>query len=263
MARTNVVRISKFTTIADDLSAAISAFLKVSKSKNLSEHTMQYYSYRLAAFSRFLEKSEYSDAPAKVTPDVIREFLTYETEHNSSTTANHSHCALSTFFKFLNTEGYLEPNPMENVEKPRRRKTVINTFSLDQIDSMLSTCGKDFVGVRDRAMILLLIDSGLRASELSGLDLDDVNWAEQTVLVLGKGDKERTVPFGRTTREALARYFARRGELDTEAFFVSTLGGQIDRFRVRDIVEQRCRLAKISCQYCGFLVYEFAALCGI
>jgi len=69
-----------------------------------------------------------------------------------------------------------------------------------------------------------LIDCGLRASEIAGLELDDVNWAEGTVLVLGKGDKERVVPFGQATRQALTAYMSRRGDLDTKGLFVSTLG---------------------------------------
>lgn len=251
MARGNVVRLANFTPIADDLSAATDAFLAVCKSRNLSGCTINYYSYRLTAFRRFLEASELPAAPAAVTPKVIRDFLTAEADNNSPTTASHSHCTLSAFFKFLVVEGYMESNPMQNVDKPKRRKQVINTFSMEQVDAVLQTCGKDFPGVRDRAIILLLTDSGLRASELAGLELQDVDWTGQTVLVLGKGDKERLVPFGQATRQALAQYVARRGDLETNAVFVSTLGQQLNRYRVRDVIIGRCDKAGITGVRCS------------
>jgi site-specific recombinase XerD len=224
MARTNVVRIAGFNQPADDLSAAIDSFLACCKSRNLSGCTISYYRYRLQAFKAFLAENAPTSAPEELTPNVIRDFLTFEAERNSAATANHSHVTLSAFFAFLGSEGFVQPNPMQNVEKPRRRKAVINTFTLEQVDAVLSTCGKDFAGARDRALIVMLIDCGLRASEIAGLELDDVNWAEGTVLVLGKGDKERVVPFGQATRQALTAYMSRRGDLDTKGLFVSTLG---------------------------------------
>ena len=251
MARANVVRIHSLNSMAGDLQSSIDGFLAYCRSKNLSSHTIGYYAYRLHALQTHLGANAEPTAPNSLTPQTIRAFLTAEAEQKSATTASHSHCALSAFFSFLVTEGYLESNPMQNVDKPKRRKQVINTFSMDQVDDVLETCVKDFTGVRDRAMILLLIDSGLRASELAGLELQDVDWTGQTVLVLGKGDKERLVPFGQATRQALAQYVARRGELDTLAMFVSSLGQQLTRYRVRDIIIARCKMAGISGVRCS------------
>ena len=94
---------------------------------------------------------------------------------------------------------------MADVEKVRRKRTVLDTFTMAHIDALLATCGKDFVGVRDRAMILLLLDCGLRVSELCGLTMDDIDWTAQTVLVVGKGNVERMVPFGATVRQGVDR----------------------------------------------------------
>lgn len=246
MAQTNVVRISQFTSLADDLQAAIDSFFAYCKGKNLSDRTIEYYGHRLQAYRRYLEGAGESTAPKDITPQIIRAFLSDEAEKKSSTTASHSHITLSTFFNYLTNEEYLDTNPMVNVDKPKRRKTVINTFSMEQIDDILLTCAKDFIGVRDRAIIMMLVDCGLRASEIAGLEVDDFNWSDCTVLALGKGDKERVVPFGNATRQALNAYIARRGELDTKGFFVSSLGSQMDRYRIRDIVERRCELAKIK-----------------
>ncbi len=251
MARANVVRIHGFSSLADDLQAAREGFFAYCKGKNLSARTVEYYGYRLQALAKYLTEHSEPTAPKELTSQILRAFLTSEAESKSGTTAAHSYITLSTFFNYLVADGILDSNPMENVEKPRRRKTTINTFSLEQIDSILTTCKKDFSGIRDRAMVTMFIDCGLRVSELAGLELEHVNWTENMVLVLGKGDKERVVPFGQTTRQALTAYIGRRGELGTSALFVSTLGRQLDRYTIRDIIERRCENAGITGVRCS------------
>jgi len=246
MARANVVRIHAFNSMADDLQSAVDGFVAYCKSKNLSGRTVEYYCYRLQALQTYLTASGQPTVPKDLTPQTIRAFLTAEAEQKSATTASHSHTALRAFFGFLVNDGFLESSPMDNVDKPKRRKSIVNTFSLEQIDAVLAKCGKDFAGARDRAMVTMLLDCGLRVSELAGLDLDDVDWTDGTLIVLGKGSNERVVPFGHTARQTLTAYIARRGELDTPALFVSTLGARLDRYRVRDIIEKRCENAEIT-----------------
>lgn len=140
---------------------------------------------------------------------------------------------------------------MFGVEKVRKRRTVIETFSLEQIEKIISVCEKDFLGVRDKAIIMTLVDCGLRASELCGLRIDDISREQQTMIVLGKGDKERVVPFGQATQQALTQYLARRGKLDTNVLFVNCYGEAFDRHRLADIVESRCIRAEISGVRCS------------
>lgn len=240
MAQANVVRISQFNKLSEDLEAAVRAFLSYCRAKNLSVCTTDYYHFRLKAFQKFLGATAPAARPKDITPQIVRDFLTLETEENSASTASHSYITLRAFFNFLTNDGFLPESPMGSVQRPKQRRTVINTFTLQQIEAVLATCQKDFAGTRDRAMILVMLDCGLRVSELCGLALDDVNWAEQTMLVVGKGDVERIVPFGNTTRQALTHYLARRGQLDTGSLFVSVYAGPIDRYRVRRIIQARC-----------------------
>ena len=251
MARANVVKTHSLKSMADDLQSAIDGFLAYCKSKNLSSNTVGYYSYRLHALHVYLVATASPTAPTSLTPQTIRAFLTTEAEQKSASTASHSHTALRAFFGFLVNDGFLESSPMNNVAKPKRRKSIINTFSLEQVDAVLSHCGKDFLGIRDRAIIAMLLDCGLRVSELAGLDLDDVDWADGALIVLGKGNKERVVPFGHTTRQVLTGYIARRGVLDTEALFVSNLATRLDRHRVAGIIERRCERAEITGVRCS------------
>jgi integrase/recombinase XerC len=225
------------------LAAAIESFLATCRARNLSPNTCEYYTYRLRAFRTYLEADTPPDA---ITADVIRDFLSFELERNSPTTAQHSYCALRAFFAYLESEGFVSDNPMTRVAKPKRKQSVIPTLNQSQVEALLATCGRDFYGVRDRAIILTLIDCGLRVSELVTLKLDDVDLLRQTLLVLGKGNKERLVPFGNTVKQALASYIARRGDLETDVLFVGHLGEPMTRHAVRWMLRIRGKEAGIT-----------------
>jgi len=221
MARGQLFRIPAFTPVAQDLATAVEAFLDYCRAKNLSANTIVYYRYRLDALKRYLEGAAPGTTPGEITPPVVRGFIAEETRHNSASTANHSVITLRAFFNYLVQDGFLEASPMSRVERVRQPRPIIQTFTLEQIQAIIGSCRKDFVGVRDRAIVLLLLDCGLRATELCDLRLHDISWSEQTMLVRGKGEKERLVPFGQAAKTALTQYLARRGDLETDAFFVS------------------------------------------
>jgi len=128
-------------------------------------------------------------------------------------------------------EEWLTANPMEKVEKVRVPRKVVETFTAAHIEAMLATCNpRSFNGARLRAIILALLDCGLRVSELCGLAMDDVSWDEGTLRVMGKGAKERIVPFGEATRQALLSYVARRGTIPGQpALFVTCYGDAMNR----------------------------------
>lgn len=245
MARGQALRITAFNHIAEDMPSAVQSFLSYCMCKNLSSQTIQYYRYRLDAFTRYLDQTAQCTAPNDVTLQLLRAFITHETQYNSPSTANHSIITLRVFFNYLVNDGFLETSPMMGIEKVRQRKTVIETLTMDQVESVLATCRKDFIGIRDRALILVLLDCGLRVSELCSLTLDDLSFSEQTLLVIGKGDKERIVPFGQSVRQALVQYLDRRGELDTKSIFVNCYGNPLDRYRVREIIKDRCKTAGV------------------
>ncbi len=246
-----VVRLQSARTPADSLEEARAAFFACCRSKNLSPKTQDYYSYRLVSFEKYLTEAHGGLSPEDVTPAVVRDYLTHERETRSASTANHSLCALRVFFHFLRDEGYIHSDPTTSIPKLKQTKGVVQTFGGDEIAAVLSSCGKDFCGVRDRAVILTLLDCGLRASELCGLELEDVDWSEQTFRVIGKGDKERIVPFGQGVRQALTIYIGRRGDLDTSAVFVTQYGEPLNRYRLREIVRRRCEQSGISGLRCS------------
>ncbi|MCE5197978.1 MAG: tyrosine-type recombinase/integrase [Armatimonadota bacterium] len=251
MATGQLIRIDAFNSLAEDMSAAIEAFLSYCQSKNLSNNTIIYYRYRLESFRRYIDKNAPGTTPLNLNAPLIRGFIADESKRSSPSTANHSVISLKAFFNYLIKDGFLDRSPMAGVEKLKQRKAIIQTFSLEQIEALLATCEKSFAGIRDRAIVLLLLDCGLRASELCDIKLDDVNWTEQTILICGKGDKERLISYGQTARSALSQYLARRGELNVRNLFVSCYAEPINRYRLLEMIKERCSAANISGLRCS------------
>jgi integrase/recombinase XerD len=241
----NIVRISTLL-LASCITTALDGFLVYCESKGLSQNTLIYYRTRIEAFIRFLDERAPGIALKDITRQLIRDFLTEEAKRTSASTANHAVIALRAFFNFLIRDSYLESNPMEGIEKLRQPKRLIQAFSIEQMQSVLNLFGNSFSDVRDRAIIMLLLDSGIRASELCSITLGAISWTEQTILVIGKGDKQRIVPFGQATKQALTKYLLRRGELETDRLFVTVYGEPFDRHRLGRIIKSRCRKAGIE-----------------
>jgi len=242
---------------------AIESFFSRGRARNLSPRTLDFYRERLGRFTRYLEGRGLEVAPEQVTSDVIRDFLASECERTSAATANHGFVTLRAFFRFLVREDVLTVNPMEKVEKPRVARKVVQTFSAAQVEALLATCnGRSFNGARLRAVILVLLDTGLRVSELCGLTLESVSWDEGTLRVMGKGSKERVVPFGEATRQALMVYLTKRGKLPgQQAVFVTCYGDPLNRHEAHRILSEAGRRAGLSGVRCS--PHTFRHTCAV
>jgi integrase/recombinase XerD len=139
------------------------------------------------------------------------------------------------FHRFLLREGVTERDPARDVSQPKRPRRLPRPLPVDDVARLLEAPDpSSAAGSRDRAILELLYGSGLRISELVGLDVDDVDLDEGSVRVLGKGGKERVVPLGRYAREAIEAYLTRwRPELANAgsrgALFLNLRGGRITR----------------------------------
>ena len=115
--------------------------------------------------------------------------------------------ALNSFFRFLVMEGVRSDNPAENIDRPRREKTLPRVLSAQEIDKLLDSIPLDTPNnIRDRALFELIYSAGLRVSEIVNLKLDDIFYNENLIKVTGKGNKERIVPFGSAAKYWLKRY---------------------------------------------------------
>lgn len=203
----------------------IDDFLKHLKyERNASPHTLRNYEIDLVQFYDHLAPPD-KDGNRRAVPIhqvdnlAIRDFMATLYEQKKKKSSIHRKvAALRTFFKYLNREGVVETNPAKLVASPRVDRTLPNHLNLEQMIRFIETPETDTVlGKRDRAILELLYASGLRVSELTSLNMHDIDFTNLTVRVKGKGRKERVVPFGEHAKKALQEYLGVRGELLIEA----------------------------------------------
>ncbi|MBI2994325.1 MAG: tyrosine recombinase XerC [Gammaproteobacteria bacterium] len=138
--------------------------------------------------------------------------------------------AVRAFYRFLIRGGHVKQNPAQGVITPRTARRLPAALDVDQAAALMAVPGDDAPAVRDRAMLELMYSSGLRLSELTGLNLDGVDFQDATVTVLGKGRKSRVVPVGRHAIAALKAWLAVRpsvASVGEQALFVSGRGTRI------------------------------------
>jgi len=159
--------------------------------------------------------------------------------------------AARTFYRYLMREKHVTRNPVTAVSAPKGKKRLPGNLDADRMARLLDIQGDGAIVDRDRAMLELLYSSGLRLSELTGLDCGDVDRHDRTVRVTGKGNKERIVPVGRHALDALARWQKSRAEMadaDEPALFVSNRGTRISTRSVQARVSHWARRQGIDTQ---------------
>lgn len=233
-------------------------FLKHLKyERNLSEHTLRNYESDMEQFYNFIAPPNNDGERRAVDLHAIdnltiREYMAtlYEKKKKKSSIHRKVAC-LRTFFRFLCREGVLESNPALLVSSPRVDRKLPNHLTIEQMIQFIETPETDTVlGKRDRAILELLYASGVRVSELVGLNMTDVDFSHQTLRVKGKGRKERMVPFGSHAKTALESYLGVRGELlveadpddrDPLAVFMNYQGTRITTRSVGRMLDKYCK----------------------
>ncbi len=151
--------------------------------------------------------------------------------------------SIRTFFKYLNREGVLASNPARLVSTPRREKHLPSVLTADDAQRLLEAPAKRMQGghetvLRDRAVLETLYSTGARASELVGMNLEDINRYDRLVRIRGKGRKERIVPIGRTALDAIDAYLGRKTDgADAPAVFTGPSGKRLTARTVQRILE--------------------------
>jgi integrase/recombinase XerC len=174
--------------------------------------------------------------------DDLRAFLASRFAHNQPATLARKQASLRAYYEHQVRSGKLAGSPARRLVSPRRRRSLPNVVSVDDVFALLETpSARTATGLRDRCALELLYDAGLRVSELVGLDMDDLCDGATAVRVRGKGEKERVVPLIGKARSALQAYLARRGELGGgPALFLNRRGG---RLTTRSVARHLARYA--------------------
>lgn len=242
------------------LEGAINGFSRYMKvEKNLSFHTREGYLTDLKQYQAFLESPRFAGGVEQALltdPLVIRSFLaSLYRDKLRKVTISRKVAALRSFYRYLLREGVVAVNPADLVQPPRCEKYIPSFLSVDEMQALLAVeFAEDAIGCRDRAMIELFYSTGIRLSELTGLNIEDIRFQEGLVKIRGKGRKERIVPAGRPALSAVESYLQKRQELrksemDKEgegALFLSTRGKRMNPRGVSRVVEWIVRKSGIG-----------------
>ena len=229
---------------------AVRAFLlHLAGERHASPHTLRAYGRDLQQFLEFLDgELGARPNPAQVDHLLVRAFLAdLHRRGLKKVSAARKLAGLRTFFRFLCREGVLERNPARLIVSPRLERRHPAHLEEDEVEELLRVPGDDLAAVRTAALLELLYGTGVRVAELVGLDLAALDLEQQTVRVLGKGSKERVVPFGKPARLALQRYLDQRESLRprSTAVFLNRRGGRLSDRSVRTLLgRQLLRLAQ-------------------
>ncbi len=179
--------------------------------RRYSAATVRAYRTDLRQWLKHLEDSGFTDDVAEVTPRHIKAFLAEISSRTSARTRARKLSAIRSWCRYWLRTELVESSPAVQVRSPKRPQTLPRSLTPDEAVGLLDAPGEDsFEGYRDRAMLELAYGSGLRAAEIVGLDVADVSFDGREARVLGKGNKERIVPFGRKAEVALRLYFDQR-----------------------------------------------------
>ena len=189
-------------------------FLRLNR--NASPHTIAAYDSDLSQFLSFAaaqQRMKTSDLrPTDIDLVAVRAFMAdLYRQGQARASVSRKLSALRTFTRYMRREGWIEGDPVALAAAPKREQKVPAHLSIDEMSTLLDTpdTGQP-LGCRDRAILELFYASGLRLSELVGLDVEDVNLTARMVRVMGKGAKERIVPFNDTTKKAIAAWLKER-----------------------------------------------------
>ena len=230
---------------------AVRGFLRhLSLEKNASPHTVRAYGddlHQFVAHARAELRREI--APADVDHLLIRSFLArLHARGLKKSSSARKLAGLRTFFRWLCREGVLTKNPARALLSPRTERRIPTHLEESEVATLLDLPGDGIVAVRGRALLELLYATGLRCAELVSLDLAEVDFEARMARVVGKGRKERVVPFGGRARDAVKAWLPARMALspESDALFVNQRGGRLTDRSVRALVAHRIRQVAIT-----------------
>jgi integrase/recombinase XerC len=220
---------------------SVDQFLRVLRERNSSVHTVKAYAGDLENFAAYVGPRTWKS----IDHLVIRGFLSHLYEKGlSKTSVARSLAAVRSLYRWLAQEGVVEQNPAQLVATPKLPKKLPRVPTMEEMNSVLDSDMPEVASFpeRDALMFELLYGCGIRNSELTGINLDDVGMSAEAILIRGKGKKERFVPFGDSVKSALAVYLPTRQKVlsgkSTNALLVNQRGGRITTRSVGRIIKK-------------------------
>ena len=212
--------------------------------RNYSEETIKSYREDLRQFEEFAREEIGDSAPSEVKAELVREWIVSLMDRGyTSTSINRKLSSLRSFYKFLLRKGEVAVNPLQKITGPKNKKPLPAFLRESDMDRLLDEVdfGEGFKGCRDHMIIEMFYATGVRLSELIGLDNKDVDFSSSLIKVTGKRNKQRLIPFGEELKIAMTEYVDVRNEavpVRTDAFFVRENGERLSRSIVENLVKR-------------------------
>jgi integrase/recombinase XerC len=227
----------------------IGAFLEYLRfERNYSEETEKSYKVDLLQFEEFANECDLQ--LKEVNPNTVREWVVQMMDKGmSASSINRKLSALRSFYRYLLKQRVISADPMRKINGPKRKKPLPMFVKEKEMDRLLDDIdfGNGFEGHRDKLIIQLFYETGIRLAELVGLNDADVDFGSKVIKVTGKRNKQRIIPFGEELAKAMQDYLAERNQTvstQTGAFITKGDGGRIPRSNVQNIVRQN--LSKVT-----------------
>ena len=220
------------------------AFLKYLRfEKNCSEKTVRSYGIDLSKFEEYLKTLDSDIQLENADADVVRGWVVDLMEQGMlETSVNRKLSTLRTFYKYLLRKGVISKDPVRMVKGPKRKKPLPVFVKEADMDRLLddTSFNDDFEGVRNRLILVMFYETGVRLSELISLKDVDVDTSKYVLKVTGKRNKQRYIPFGQELKELISEYRSLRDEAveDVESFFVRKNGAPLYQMMVYKLVKQ-------------------------
>ena len=252
------------------LSQAIAGYLINLSARHLSQNTVNDYTHTLNKFSRIIGSEI---LVSEIGIDQINRFLANQTDLSNKTLSNY-HSTLSTFFEWMITSRLVNENPVKYIKRAKPERRVIDPVPAEEIKKLLDavtysksysrrgkkTCRNKLAGhEKNVTIILFFLDNGVRVYELCNLRMKDLDLEQQRAFIMGKGAKERFVPFSPRTSQAIWKYHTRRDEIYPEDFVFTTENNrQLQRGYIQKMLERATERAEISHVHPHRLRHTFA-----
>ncbi len=242
-----VVSIRSQAPVSTSVNSLVKGFVLTQRTDCKSPRTIEYYESNLRRFLWYAEQQEWPDDVRLITEWYIREFLAYtggegnrwgltgngsESSRPKATycTVHHYYCVLKAFFNWCVREGFITETPLAKIKLKNPKLNIVQPYSNQDILKLLEVCDCDYknnaqlLGSRNKAIILMFLDTGLRASELTNIKLNEIDSERGWIKVKGKGAKERVVRIGATAQKALWRYLVYREKSKCEELWITEEG---------------------------------------
>lgn len=256
----------------DEVSGLVVSFRRALLAQNKSPKTVESYIQSVSGLVDFLHERGMPLQLSHMKREHVEAFILdlLERPHKvtgkplSPRTAFNRFKSLQQFFKWAVEEGEIKRSPMERMKAPAIPDEPPPVLTDEQLQRLIKACeGKDFYARRDLAIIRLLIDTGMRRSELGNLQVQDIDWEMQTVMVMGKGRRPRACPFGKKTAQALDRYlrmraqYGRNNMADSPQLWLG-FNGPMGPWGISDVVEARAKRAGLEGVHTHLFRHTFA-----